>query len=102
VLLAIQGLCGAPSSAHAADAEARVLILMSGVELRSRLAAGGSTIPVVFITAYDDDKTRATRSVNLGAMEQVRVACATPGPYLDGRGRKLAEIQVESLPRDWG
>ena len=31
---------------------------MSGIELRRRLAAAGSTIPVVFITAYDDEKTR--------------------------------------------
>jgi len=31
---------------------------MSGIELRRRLAAAGSAIPVVFITAYDDDKTR--------------------------------------------
>jgi FixJ family two-component response regulator len=31
---------------------------MSGIELRRRLAAAGSTIPVVFITAYDDDKIR--------------------------------------------
>jgi len=31
---------------------------MSGIELRRRLAAAGSTTPVVFITAFDDEKTR--------------------------------------------
>jgi FixJ family two-component response regulator len=31
---------------------------MSGVELCRRLAAAGSTLPVVFITAYDEDSTR--------------------------------------------
>ncbi len=32
---------------------------MSGFELQSLLAASGSTIPVIFITAYDDPETRA-------------------------------------------
>ena len=32
---------------------------MSGIELRRRLLDAGSKIPVVFITAYDDDATRA-------------------------------------------
>src|SRR3974390_3447871 len=31
---------------------------MSGFELQTRLAASGSTIPVIFITAYDDPETR--------------------------------------------
>jgi FixJ family two-component response regulator len=31
---------------------------MSGIELRRRLTAAKSRIPVVFITAYDDDATR--------------------------------------------
>ena len=31
---------------------------MSGIELRRRLAAAGSTLPVVFITAHDDERTR--------------------------------------------
>ena len=31
---------------------------MSGIELRRRLAAAGSTTPVVFITAHDDERTR--------------------------------------------
>jgi FixJ family two-component response regulator len=32
---------------------------MSGIGLRRHLSAAGSTIPVVFITAFDDDATRA-------------------------------------------
>jgi FixJ family two-component response regulator len=32
---------------------------MSGFELQNLLAASGSTIPVIFITAYDDPETRA-------------------------------------------
>ena len=31
---------------------------MSGIELRRRLAAAGSTLPVVFMTAYDDERIR--------------------------------------------
>jgi FixJ family two-component response regulator len=32
---------------------------MSGIELRRRLLATGSNIPVVFITAFDDEATRS-------------------------------------------
>ncbi len=32
---------------------------ISGLELGRRLAAGGSTVPIVYITAHDDPKTRA-------------------------------------------
>ena len=35
---------------------------MSGIELRRRLSAAGSAMPVVFITAHDDDATRRPRS----------------------------------------
>ena len=31
---------------------------MSGIELRSRLSAAGSKLPIVFMTAYDDEATR--------------------------------------------
>ena len=31
---------------------------MSGFELQNLLAASGSTIPIIFITAYDDPETR--------------------------------------------
>ena len=31
---------------------------MSGIELRRRLAANGCTVPVIFMTAFDDEATR--------------------------------------------
>ena len=31
---------------------------MSGIDLRRRLAASGSTVPVIFMTAFDDEATR--------------------------------------------
>ena len=31
---------------------------MSGIELRRRLAASGCTVPVIFMTAFDDEATR--------------------------------------------
>jgi FixJ family two-component response regulator len=40
---------------------------MSGIELRRRLLAAGSKLPVVFITAFDDEATRA---------EALAVGCA--------------------------
>jgi FixJ family two-component response regulator len=50
--------------AGAAASEATCLVLdihlggMSGIELRRRLAESGSRLPVVFITALDDEATR--------------------------------------------
>jgi FixJ family two-component response regulator len=32
---------------------------VSGIELRHQLAASGSTVPVIFMTAIDDEATRA-------------------------------------------
>ena len=32
---------------------------MSGIELRRHLLAAGTKVPVVFVTAFDDDATRA-------------------------------------------
>jgi FixJ family two-component response regulator len=46
-----------------ATLEATCLVLdihlggMSGIELRRRLAADGSTVPVIFMTAFDDEMT---------------------------------------------
>jgi len=31
---------------------------MSGIELRRRLAASGQSVPVIFMTAFDDDATQ--------------------------------------------
>ena len=50
--------------AGAAASEATCLVLdihlggMSGIELRRRLVESGSRLPVIFITALDDDATR--------------------------------------------
>jgi FixJ family two-component response regulator len=41
---------------------------MSGIELRRRLAAVHSTLPVVFITAHDDMKTQA-EAMALGCVD---------------------------------
>jgi FixJ family two-component response regulator len=40
---------------------------MSGVQLQSRLAASGSGIPVIVITAFPDDRVRA-RALSAGAV----------------------------------
>jgi FixJ family two-component response regulator len=42
---------------------------MSGIELRRRLAASGSTLPVIFMTAFDDESTHKA------AVEAGCVAC---------------------------
>jgi FixJ family two-component response regulator len=48
----------------AAASKASCLVLdihlggMSGIELRRRLAVSGSTIPVIFMTAFDDESTQ--------------------------------------------
>jgi FixJ family two-component response regulator len=44
---------------------------MSGIELRRRLLRGGSTLPVVFITAYDDEGIR-TEALALGCIEYLK------------------------------
>jgi FixJ family two-component response regulator len=62
---------------------------MSGIELRRRLAASGSTTPVIFMTAFDDDATRTqaqkagcvaylhkpfVAKLLIGAIEQVAIS----------------------------
>ena len=44
---------------------------VSGIELRRRLSAAGSTLPVVFITAFDDEKTRDA-AVKAGCVDYLR------------------------------
>ena len=50
---------------HGASSQVACLILdihlvgMSGIELRRRLKVSGATLPVIFITALDDEDTRA-------------------------------------------
>ena len=40
---------------------------MSGLQLQERLAAEGRSIPIIFVTAYGDEKVRA-RAVKAGAI----------------------------------
>ena len=62
-------------SEHRARADCLVLDVrlqgMSGVELQEHLLAGGSAIPVVFMTAHDDASTRE-RATQAGAVEYLR------------------------------
>jgi FixJ family two-component response regulator len=62
-------------AAGAGDAACLVLDVhlggMSGFELDERLRAEGSLVPVVFITAQDDDATRA-RATRTGAGRYLR------------------------------
>ena len=44
---------------------------MSGLELRRRLTAAGSTLPVIFITAIDDDAVKMA-AVQLGCVAYLR------------------------------
>jgi FixJ family two-component response regulator len=50
--------------ARASPSEAACLVLdihlggMSGIELRRQLAASGIAVPVIFMTAFDDDATQ--------------------------------------------
>jgi FixJ family two-component response regulator len=44
---------------------------ISGIELRRRLLEAGSTLPVVFITAYDDEATRA-EALALGCLDYLQ------------------------------
>ena len=44
---------------------------ISGIELRRRLAASGSTCPVIFMTAVDDDFTRQ-EAINAGCVAYLK------------------------------
>jgi len=44
---------------------------MSGIELRSRLSAAGCKLPVVFMTAYDDEATHA-QALALGCVDYLQ------------------------------
>jgi FixJ family two-component response regulator len=39
---------------------------MNGLELQKRLVASGSVVPIIFITAFTDDRARA-QAMNAGA-----------------------------------
>jgi len=60
----------------------------SGLELRRQLALSGSTIPVIFMTAYDDEQTRR---------EAVAAGCVAylPKPF-------QAHVLVEAITKATG
>ena len=80
---------------HGAGSDAACLLLdirlggMSGVELRRGLHASGSTLPVIFITAYDNPALRA-QAARLGSL-----AFLTK-PF---SGRELASLVSAALAR---
>jgi FixJ family two-component response regulator len=79
----------------ASVAETRCLILdvqmpeMSGVDLQDHLSQHGIAIPIIFITAYPDEATKA-RALNAGAI------CFLHKP-LDLQGPRLVECLYAAL-----
>jgi FixJ family two-component response regulator len=67
-------------STRAADTRCLILDInmpgMNGLELQRRLAQFGNTLPIVFITAYPEERTRA-EAFRAGAL------CYLPKPYDD-------------------
>jgi FixJ family two-component response regulator len=61
---------------------------ISGIELRRRLAAAGSTSPVVFMTSVDDDATRKA-ATKAGCVAYLKKPFA-PNLLLDALGKALA------------
>src|SRR5262249_16370085 len=68
---------------------------MSGIELRRRLAAAGCAVPVIFMTAFDDEATRQeamsvgciaylnkpfTADLLIGAIDKIGYSAASPRP----------------------
>ncbi len=72
--LAVETFASAESLLETWPSDAACLILdvqmpgLSGLELQSELAALGSTIPIIFITAHDDPNARS-RALNGGAAD---------------------------------
>ncbi len=72
--LAVETFASAESFLETWPSDAGCLILdvqmpgLSGLELQSELAALGSTIPIIFITAHDDPVARS-RALNGGAAD---------------------------------
>jgi FixJ family two-component response regulator len=58
-------------SGHLADTSCLIVDVqipgMNGLELQSELTAAGPHIPIIFITAYDDEETRR-RAIEAGAV----------------------------------
>jgi len=61
---------------------------ISGIELRRRLAAAGSTCPVIFMTAIDNDATR-NEAMKAGCIAYLKKPFA-PNLLLDALDKKRA------------
>jgi FixJ family two-component response regulator len=61
---------------------------ISGIELQRRLAAAGSTCPVIFMTAIDDDATRK-EAMEVGCIAYLKKPFA-PHLLLDALGKAVA------------
>ena len=71
---------------------------MSGIELRRRLAAVNSPLPVVFITAYDDEVTRR-EAIAAGCVDYLRKPFdANRLTEALERGRKAGAGTTDSTP----
>lgn len=64
---------------------------ISGLELHERLSGAGFEIPVIFVTGYPEEATRA-RALNAGAV------CFLEKP-LDPQGQQLAECVEKALKK---
>jgi FixJ family two-component response regulator len=60
---------------------------ISGIELRRRLTASGSTCPVIFMTAIDDDATR-NEALSAGCVAYLKKPFA-PHLLLDALGKAM-------------
>lgn len=70
---------------------------MSGIELRRRLEASGCTLPVIFMTAFDDDATRQA-AMEAGCVAFLRKPF--PAPSLLGAIRTAAEWRPGAAASD--
>jgi FixJ family two-component response regulator len=60
---------------------------ISGIELQRRLAAAGSSCPVIFMTAIDDDATRS-EAMDVGCIGYLKKPFA-PNLLLDALGKAM-------------
>jgi FixJ family two-component response regulator len=88
-------------STHVRDTACLVLDMqmprMNGLQLQSHLAQAGSQIPIIFITAYPDERQR-TRALQAGAVDLLEKPFRDD-VLLDRIRRALRIGTVEKLPR---
>lgn len=89
------------SSGHVRDTACLILDMqmphMNGLQLQSHLAQAGSQIPIIFITAYPDERQR-TRALQAGAVDLLEKPFID-NVLLDRILRALRIGVVEKLPR---